>query len=98
MKHPPIAVMSFDRPGYLREVLVSLAAQKDAQIEEREIFLFQDGWRNEFSGRVAADEHDIAACVLVFRGISRGAMWSSRPPIWAWQATFFAPKRRSSGR
>lgn len=69
MKHPPIAVMSFDRPGYLREVLVSLAAQKDAHIEEREIFLFQDGWRNEFSGRVAADEHDIAACVLVFRGI-----------------------------
>ncbi len=59
--YPPIAVMSFNRPDYLRQVLESLAAQKGADIEAREVFLFQDGWRNPHSGRVCAEASDIAA-------------------------------------
>lgn len=69
MRHPPIAVMSFNRPDYLRQVLASLAAQEGAAIEEREIILFQDNWRNAHSGRVCADAADIEASIAVFREI-----------------------------
>lgn len=69
MRHPPIAVMSFDRPDYLRQVLASLAAQEGAAIEEREIILFQDNWRNAHSGRVCAEAADVEACIAVFRQI-----------------------------
>ncbi len=69
MRHPPIAVMSFNRPDYLRAVLSSLAAQEGAAIEEREVFLFQDNWRNAQSGRICAEASDIEACIAVFREI-----------------------------
>ncbi|MGG5821765.1 hypothetical protein [Falsiroseomonas sp. HW251] len=66
---PPIAVMSFNRPDYLREVLASLAAQQGAQIGGRRVFLFQDGWRNAYSGRICAEASATAACIAVFREI-----------------------------
>ncbi|MBP0444525.1 hypothetical protein J8J14_06995 [Roseomonas sp. SSH11] len=69
MRHPPIAVMSFNRPDYLRQVLASLAAQQDARIEERQVFLFQDHWNNRRSGRVKADAKDIDASIATFREI-----------------------------
>jgi hypothetical protein len=69
MTHPPIAVMSFNRPDYLREVLLSLAAQEDAQIEQREIFLFQDHWHNHRSGRAKAEQAQVEACIATFREI-----------------------------
>ena len=69
MRHPPIAVMSFNRPDYLRQVLASLAAQEGAAIEEREVILFQDNWRNAHSGRVCAEAAEIEACIAVFREI-----------------------------
>ncbi|SHI73293.1 hypothetical protein SAMN02745194_00972 [Roseomonas rosea] len=69
MTHPPIAVMSFNRPDYLREVLLSLAAQEGAEIGRREIFLFQDHWHNHRSGRVKAEQKDVEACVATFREI-----------------------------
>lgn len=69
MRLSPIAVMSFNRPDYLRQVLASLAAQQDAAIGEREVFLFQDNWRNAQSGRVCAEAEDIEACIAVFREI-----------------------------
>jgi hypothetical protein len=69
MSHPPIAVMSFNRPDYLREVLASLAAQQDASIETREVFLFQDHWFNNRSGRKKAEAADVDACIAVFREI-----------------------------
>jgi hypothetical protein len=67
--HPPIAVMSFNRPDYLRQVLASIAAQEGVEIEKREVFLFQDGAVNAYSGRVCAEEADIAACIAVFQEI-----------------------------
>lgn len=69
MSHPPIAVMSFNRPDYLREVLVSLAAQQGAAIETRDVFLFQDHWFNSRSGRKKAEAADVNACIEVFREI-----------------------------
>jgi hypothetical protein len=38
----PIAVMSFNRPKLLEQVLRSLLEQRDAQLSRREIHLFQD--------------------------------------------------------
>ena len=68
----PIAVMSFNRPDYLRQVLQSLHAQRDAHLDEREIVLFQDGARNAASGVEHASESDIEDCVAAFRDIFPG--------------------------
>ncbi len=62
----PIAIMSFNRPDYLRQVLASLRAQRDARLDEREIVLFQDGACNAASGIEHAHEMDIDACVAAF--------------------------------
>jgi hypothetical protein len=59
--------MSFNRPEYLRPVLASLAAQEDAEISDREIFLFQDGEENAYSGKVYAAKAQIDECVAIFR-------------------------------
>ncbi|QDJ10824.1 Hypothetical protein HVPorG_02546 [Roseomonas mucosa] len=62
----PIAIMSFNRPGMLERVLVSLKAQTLPVAEER-VHLFQDAARNPFGGTSRATEEDIAACVSTFR-------------------------------
>jgi hypothetical protein len=46
----PISIMSFSRPHYLVQVLKSVAAQRDADVESREIYLFQDGNISPFTG------------------------------------------------
>ena len=63
---PPIAVISFNRPGYLRQLLASLAAQQPA-IEQRRVHLFQDGAVNLYSGIRYAEDSDIAASLAAFR-------------------------------
>lgn len=77
--HAPIAVMSFNRPDYLRQVLSSLAAQQGAAIEERQVILFQDNWRNAQSGRICAEAADIEACIAVFREIFPGGQVMAAP-------------------
>ena len=64
---PPIVVMSFNRPGYLHQVLDSLRQQDGAAIETRTILLFQDGAVNFVSGVSRADPRDIEACMAIFR-------------------------------
>lgn len=49
MTHP-IVILSFNRPRYFQRVIDSLAAQQCASIRDRDVFLFQDGCRNSFSG------------------------------------------------
>ena len=62
----PIAVISFNRPHYLRAVLHSLRTQ----ISERdEIVLFQDGAVNIWSGRVKATSETIQWCIDIFQEI-----------------------------
>jgi hypothetical protein len=58
--------MSFNRPHYLKQVVESLNAQRQGQIGEREIHLFQDGAVNLFSGFRYAADVDIRASIDVF--------------------------------
>jgi hypothetical protein len=64
---PPIAVISFNRPQFLRQVLASLKAQRAGTLAEREIHLFQDGAVNRYSRIRYAYDMDIAASVDIFR-------------------------------
>jgi GT2 family glycosyltransferase len=59
----PIAILSFDRPDYLRAVLKSLF--KQVSPHDR-IILFQDGAHNTYSGRHKADPIKIDSCVRLF--------------------------------
>src|SRR5579875_1959877 len=65
----PVAVMSFNRPEFLRPVLLSLKAQRADGLEGREIHLFQDGARNRYSRMSYAREADIEASLACFREI-----------------------------
>jgi len=61
----PIAVMSFNRPDYLRQTLAALVAQRQ-DLRRRLVVLFQDGAVNPLSRRRRAKDADIAAAVAVF--------------------------------
>jgi hypothetical protein len=60
----PIAILSFNRPHYLREVLHSLRGQI---FERDEIVLIQDGAINAWSGRLKATPERIQQCIDVFQ-------------------------------
>jgi hypothetical protein len=62
----PIAILSFDRPHYLQQVLLSLQPQVDRQDC---IILFQDGAWNPFSRQFKANPDAIAECIRLFRTI-----------------------------
>ena len=61
-----IAILSFNRPHYLREVLSSLRVQVS---ERDEIALLQDGAVNPWSGKVKASQESIEECVGLFRSM-----------------------------
>lgn len=63
----PITIISFDRPHYLERVCTSLKAQRDFKFQEDRVILAQDGAVSAITGRQAAREKDIEACVQVFR-------------------------------
>ena len=66
MRRPlTIALLSFDRPDYLRRVLSARSVGGEL-IPGDEIFLFQDGGSNPFSGNRKASESAIDARVRVF--------------------------------
>jgi hypothetical protein len=65
----PIAVMSFNRPDYLRRTLESLRAQAADAIADHELHLFQDGAVNRWSRIRYAEQSDIDACIAIFREI-----------------------------
>ena len=50
----PIAVMSFNRPDLLESVLKSLKSQS-IEIDEKRVYLFQDGVQSRFSDNPADD-------------------------------------------
>lgn len=62
----PIAIMSFNRPDYLRQTLASLVAQRQ-DLRQRRVVLFQDGAINPLSQRRRANDADIAASLGVFQ-------------------------------
>jgi hypothetical protein len=61
----PVAIISFNRPHYLRSVLDSLLAQ--AGINGRRVFLFQDNAVSPFSNIRYATDEDVAQCLELFR-------------------------------
>ena len=67
-KHPQlgfeIAVLSFDRPDYLTEVLESLRKQVSDDVR---ITLFQDGHIDPFTGKAVASPENTRACASIFR-------------------------------
>ena len=62
----PIAILSFDRPHYLRAVVESLRPQISPSDP---VILFQDGGYNRFSERQKGDPMAIRACVAIFKSI-----------------------------
>src|SRR5262245_34736804 len=68
---PPIIVLSFNRPHYLRPTLESLRDQKPA-IDQRRVHLFQDGAVNLYSGKRYADDEAIQQCIAVFKDVFPG--------------------------
>lgn len=63
---PPIIVMSFARPDYLKPVLQSLALN---DLTGRSVHLFQDGAVNEYSGERRAPDEPIQKSVQLFKEI-----------------------------
>ncbi len=68
----PIAVMAFNRPDYLEQVVGSLMAQRGCDIEQRSIFLFQDGAKSAFGHRIYATQESIDASVATFSRLTPG--------------------------
>ena len=62
----PIAILSFNRPDYLVQVLDSLKAQPDG-LQGREIALFQDGPISPSTGRAQCDPEDCKRNIELFR-------------------------------
>lgn len=72
----PIAILSFNRPQYLEQVLRSLRGQVS---EADTIVLVQDGVRNPYSGRVKATTESIQQCIDLFRAmVPWGTVLASR--------------------
>ncbi|HEY1960866.1 MAG TPA: glycosyltransferase family A protein [Rhizomicrobium sp.] len=65
-KQAPVAVISFNRPHYLSQVLESLAAQ--TALNGRHVVLFQDNAVSPYSCKRYGRDEDIAACIDIFRG------------------------------
>ncbi|MBO1073401.1 hypothetical protein [Roseomonas marmotae] len=63
----PIILFSFNRPHYLDQVCAGLAAQKGVVLDQRRIWLLQDGAVSALSGRRHARDEDIAESIAVFR-------------------------------
>jgi hypothetical protein len=67
--HAPIAIMSFNRPDYLRRTLESLKFQAHDAIAAHELHLFQDGAVNRWTRIRYAQQANIDACLAIFREI-----------------------------
>ena len=69
-----VGILSFNRPAYLRRLLASLEAQTN--LRDVDVWLFQDGAVNRFSGIRYAIEADIRACVSLFARSALANKWS----------------------
>lgn len=59
-----VALMSFNRPQYLKKVLQSIEDQIE---DDYKIILFQDGAVNKYSWRKCANKNDIDECISLFK-------------------------------
>ena len=59
-----VAIFSFNRPHYLKQVLDSL--EKNSDLDGLDFYFFQDGLINKFSKRITANESDIKKCLALW--------------------------------
>ena len=59
-----VAILSFNRPHYLKQVVDSLLKQTQKDFD---YWLFQDGTINQFSWRMTANQKDIDTCINIFK-------------------------------
>ncbi|MBO1073269.1 hypothetical protein [Roseomonas marmotae] len=75
----PIVIFSFDRPHYLRRFCESLRAQQGVELNERRIYMVQDGAVSPRSGLRYASDAVLEECTAIFRDIfPRGQVLASR--------------------
>lgn len=60
-----VAIISFNRHNYLRRVIESL--EKQSYLENTKFHLFQDGYKNIFSGKTKAKKEDIEKSIMLFK-------------------------------
>lgn len=60
-----VALISFDRPDYLSQLILSLESQ--TSLQGVQFYLFQDGARNKFSKRLRGDQSLIDQCMEIFK-------------------------------
>lgn len=65
----PIVIFAFDRPHYLRRFCESLAAQQGVTLNQRRIYLVQDGAVSPRSGVRYAEDAVLADSVAAFRAV-----------------------------
>jgi hypothetical protein len=68
----PVILFGFNRPDYLRRVCLSLRAQRRRVVEDRQVWLVQDGAVSPRSGVRYAEDAAIAASVTAFREVFPG--------------------------
>jgi hypothetical protein len=74
----PIVIFAFDRPHYLRRFCESLRAQQGVVLNERRIYMVQDGAISPRSGLRYASDAILAESAAVFRGaFPRGQVLAS---------------------
>ncbi|MCG7361794.1 hypothetical protein MHZ93_11055 [Roseomonas sp. ACRSG] len=74
----PIVIFAFDRPHYLRRFCESLRAQQGVLLNERRIYLVQDGAVSPRSGLRYASDAMLAESIAVFRDVfPRGQVLAS---------------------
>jgi hypothetical protein len=75
----PIVIFSFDRPHYLRRFCQSLRAQQGVVLNERRIYLVQDGAVSPRTGVRYAEDAVLAESAAAFREVfPRGQVLASR--------------------
>ncbi|WBV42548.1 hypothetical protein [Pseudoroseomonas cervicalis] len=62
----PVAIMSFNRPGYLNQVIQSIKRQERVDLGEYDFHLFQDGAVNKYSNETYANFGDLEYCTRIF--------------------------------
>lgn len=77
MRDIPLAILSFNRPHYLSQVLDSLAAQ--TALNGRRVHLFQDNAISPITKIRYARDEDIAACTDLFRARFPGGVVKLAP-------------------
>lgn len=68
----PVILFGFNRPDYLRRVCLSLRAQRRRRVEDRQVWLVQDGAVSPRSGVRYAEDAAIEASIAAFREVFPG--------------------------